>query len=110
MFRVSTNNQTVDLSAKQLAEMLVAKSIGPTAHKPQVASPLLAEAMAKQMEDRGLLREATPMTLLALGIGVGYYLNTFFRKNEVEIQEQVDAIERPSDLNREASSDAGGGA
>tara|TARA_Y100001938_G_C8026782_1_gene398463 strand:+ start:726 stop:1058 length:333 start_codon:yes stop_codon:yes gene_type:complete len=103
MFKVDTNGQSVILSARQVAEMLIAKSIGPTAQKPQTAIPPLADALAKQMEEQGLLRETTPMSLLVLGIGVGYYLNTFFRKNKIKIQEQTNATERSSDLNRKTS-------
>lgn len=93
------------MTAQQLANMLVAKSISPKAKKPQEAVVPLAYAMAQSLEDKGLLKESSPVKLLALGIGVGYYLNTFFRKNEVEIEEQVDASERPSSLDRETSSD-----
>ena len=98
MFRILTNGKKVQLSPHQLVEMLVARSIDPkVADRTQQTVPILAEAMAKSMESQGLLRDSTPRAILALGIGVGYYLNTFFRKNEVEIQEQLDAIERHSD-------------
>lgn len=100
MFRIHTNGKTVKLSSLQLAEALVARSINPkVSDRTQQTIPSLAEAMAKSMEAQGLLGDSTPRQLLALGIGVGYYLNTFFRKNEVKIQEQLNANERHSDGN-----------
>lgn len=101
MFRILTNGKNVQLTPRQLVDMLVARSIDPkVADRTQQTVPVLAEAMAESMESQGLLRDSTPRAILALGIGVGYYLNTFFRKNEVEIQEQLDAIERHSDGDR----------
>jgi hypothetical protein len=92
MFRVLTNGKITVLTPRQLAEILVAKSISPDpdAKKMQAAQVPLAQSIAQQLEDRGLLRESNPLRLLAVGIGVGYYLNTFLRKNEVEIQEQTE--------------------
>jgi hypothetical protein len=108
MFRVSTGGQTIVMSPRSLVEALVAKSISSkAADKTKTAVPILAEAMAERLESQGLLRDSTPRQLLALGIGVGYYLNTFFRKNEVEIQEQVDATERHSALDRDPPSSEG---
>lgn len=101
MFRILTSGKNVQLTPRQLVDMLVARSIDPkVADRTQQTVPVLAEAMAESMESQGLLRDSTPRAILALGIGVGYYLNTFFRKNEVEIQEQLDAIERHSDGDR----------
>ena len=97
MFRIKTDGKIVQLTPRQLVEILVARSIDPkVADRTQNSVPVLAEAMAKRLEAQNLLGDSTPKQLLALGIGVGYYLNTFFRKNEVEIQEQLDANERPS--------------
>lgn len=101
MFRIHTNGKTVQMTPRQLVEALVARSINPkVADRTQQTVPVLAEAMAERMEAQGILRDSSPRALLALGIGVGYYLNTFFRKNEVEIQEQLDANERHSDGDR----------
>jgi hypothetical protein len=104
MFKVDTKDQVLLLTAKQLAQALVAKSIDPkNSERTQLTVPALAEAMAEQLESQGLLRDTTPRALLALGIGVGYYLNTFFRKNKVTIQEQVNAIQRPHNSDLEQS-------
>jgi len=98
MFRVNTDGKVTQITPRQLVEMLVARSIDPkVADRTNKSVPVLAEAMVERLESQNLLGESTPKQLLALGIGVGYYLNTFFRKNDVEIQEQLDANERPSD-------------
>ena len=107
MFKVLSKSGSVVLSARQVADMLVAKSIDPKAKKSQEAAVPLASALAQELEDKGLMKETSPIKLLALGIGVGYYLNTFFRKNEVEIEEQKDASERTREFNRETPSDTG---
>ena len=96
MFRIKAEGKTIDLSPRQLVEMLVARSIDPkVADRTTQSVPVLAESLVQRLESQGLLGDSTPRQLLALGIGVGYYLNTFFRKNEVEIQEKLDANERP---------------
>lgn len=98
MFRIISNGKNIDLSPRQLIEMLVARSIDPKVSDRTTQSiPVLAEAMVQRLESQGLIGDSTPRQLVALGIGVGYYLNTFLRKNEVEIQEQLDANERPLD-------------
>lgn len=102
MFQVISKGQAVALSAQQLAEMLIAKSISEKAKRQQEAAIPLALAIAKELEAKGLLRDTNPLKLLALGIGVGYYLNTFFRNNEVEIQEQQDAIKNTVGVDRQA--------
>ena len=101
MFRVKTGEKTLQLTPRQIVEALIARSISPSvSNRTKKTIPILAEAMAEQLESQGLLRDTSPRSLLALGIGVGYYLNTFFKKNEVEIQEQLDATERSSETDR----------
>lgn len=107
MFRVNSKGQSVVMTARQLADLLIARSISPTARKTQEALVPLAHAIASQLEEKGLMKETSPIKLLSLGIGVGYYLNTFFRKNEVKVEteEQKNASERPSSLGSETPSD-----
>lgn len=91
MFKVTTSGQTVLMSAKQLADALVAKTISSSVpHKTKASIDALTVSMANKLESQGLLKESTPMSILALGISVGYYLNTFLRKNNVELEEQND--------------------
>ena len=86
MFEIQANNQKITISVKQLAELLIAKSIDEKSDKVNDTIPVLADALAKIMQQQNLLHTSTPLSIMSLGISIGYYLNTFFRKNKVTIQ------------------------
>lgn len=89
MFKVTASGQTVLLSAKQLADTLVAKTISSSVpHKTKASIDAITITMVEKLEAQGLLKESTPTSILSLGISVGYYLNTFLRKNNVELEEE----------------------
>jgi hypothetical protein len=92
MFKINSSNGVITLSPKQLVEMLVARSIDSKQDPKVLASiPLVADALASNLEAQSLFKDTTPKSLLALGVSVGYYLNTFFRKNQIELTEETNA-------------------
>ncbi len=80
-----------NLTPNQLTELLMEKS-RLNAGKSSVLGPILADALGSYMETTGLLRTSSPRHLLALGIGMGFYLNTFLKKNVVTLEE-TDAVQ-----------------
>jgi len=94
-FRVETTSETVTLTARQLVEMLVIQSAKP--NRPWAsASPKLADELTRLLESRGMLRTISMRELVTVAIDTGYYLNTFLRKNNVQLEED-NAIQGPVD-------------
>lgn len=89
-FVVTANKTSTEITSRQLVELLLGHSTQ-NLGKAQMKSPELAEALTTMLEDRNVLRTLTPRELVTIAIDVGYYYNTFLRKNNVEIEEE-DAI------------------
>ena len=83
MFKVKKGNQVINLDPEKLIELLLRKVV--VDQQPEVA-PVMAVSLAKRLEAQGLTTDMSIVKALTLGIQVGYYLNTFFRKNEVSIK------------------------
>lgn len=87
LFRIQTSDHAVKITAEQLAQLLVQQSIKPT--RPWAsASPILADELTRMLEDQNVLRSMNLRELTTIAIDVGYYLNTFLRKNDVQLEEQ----------------------
>ena len=86
-FRIETNSGVVNITPSQLAEMLVKESSKPNRPWADV-SPKLADELTRMLEDNNLLRTISLRELVTIAIDTGYYLNTFLRKNTVEVEKQ----------------------
>ena len=100
-FRVVTPQQTVTLTPEQLVELLVAKAVK-RENKYSQSSAAVAAALVQKLEDHRRLGTLAPTELATIAIDVGYYLNTFFRSNEVEI-ENNNAVQSPADMGSNTS-------
>ena len=87
MFKVSTKEGVVNLNEEQLVELLLAQALK-SERANASATPQLADALTKLLETQSLLRTMSLRELVTIAIDTGYYLNIFFRKNDVEIEEE----------------------
>ena len=93
IFKISTAEGVVSLTAKQVADTLMQKTFSDANTKVEKSSAAIAEELLRSLERKELLRTMSPRQTAALGITIGYYLNTLLRKNEVEIEEQEEEQE-----------------
>lgn len=71
----------VSLTAKQLLETLLLKI--KKSDRPELVE--LANALAQYIEEQKLYSNLTPVKLLVIGIGIGYYYRIFRSNNDVQV-------------------------
>jgi|14_taG_2_1085336.scaffolds.fasta_scaffold01357_8 hypothetical protein len=96
-FRVKAKGQVTQLTIEQVTQLLIEQALK-SKGKSATVGPHMAETLTTLLEDQNVLRTLSPRELATICIDVGYHLNTFLRKNDVEIEEQQDATQSPIDV------------
>lgn len=82
-------NNKVQITEQQLTNMLIAELTKRTQSdddKLWLMTRASASGTIQNLIENDLIQITTPVNLLELGIGIGYFLNTFLRKNTVDIE------------------------
>lgn len=105
-FQVKTNSGKLDLTSHQLLEILLGEVIKKI-RESEFAE--IALTFSDHLQTEGNLGEITPNQLITSSFALGFYYNTFLKKNEVKVEEgeDIESLDRttvPEPSNENSSS------
>ncbi len=97
LYRIKTKDQTVELSAVQIIDTLIGKTI----QESRTDLETLGNLTTELLQAKEALSTMSAKQIMSLGLAIGFYYSRFLRLNDVTVVEESDASENSSNSSAE---------